>query len=152
MTTIDYRYDECGLDNVILMGLRCCTDDEGELVIHVPNINVLHRSLMGAIAHKSTAINAQELRFLRTELGMTQAELAELVDRDGQSVGRWERGEKPIDRSAETLVRILVLQHVEKAVPRLEEMAQWTMDSAGDPPFLVDASDPKNYPMMADAA
>jgi DNA-binding transcriptional regulator YiaG len=152
MTTIDYRYDECGLDNVILVGLNCCEDDDGEVVVNVPNINVLHRSLLGAIAQKGTAISAQELRFVRTEMGMTQAELAEVVDRDGQSIGRWERGEKPIDRSAETLIRILVLQHMEKAVPRLEEMAQWTMDSAGAPPFMVDASDPKNYPMMAEAA
>lgn len=148
MTNIDYRYDECGLDNVILVGLPVCTDDDGEMVINVPNINVLHRSLMGAIAHKSASINAQELRFLRTEMGMTQAELAELVDRDGQSVGRWERGEKPIDRSAETLIRILALQHVEKAVPRIEEMTQWTMESASEVPFRVDASDPKHYPML----
>lgn len=148
MTTIDYRYDECGLDNVILVGLNCCQDDEGELVVNVPNINVLHRSLMGAIAQKGTAISAQELRFVRTEMGMTQSELAEVVDRDGQSIGRWERGEKPIDRSAETLIRVLVLQHVKKAVPRIEQIAQWTVDSAGAPPFRVDASDPEHYPML----
>ncbi|RZJ46499.1 MAG: helix-turn-helix domain-containing protein [Brevundimonas sp.] len=148
MTTIDYRYEECGLDNVILVGLPCCEDDDGDLVIHVPNINVLHRSLAGAIAHKGTSINAQELRFLRTELGMSQAELAELVNRDGQTIGRWERGEKPIDRSAETLIRILVLQHVEKIVPRLEEMTQWTMESAAETPFRLDARDPKHYPVL----
>lgn len=152
MTKIDYRYDECGLDNVILVGLPCCEDDDGDLVIHVPNINVLHRSLVSAIAQKGTAISAQELRFLRTEMGLTQAELAEVVDRDGQSIGRWERGEKPIDRSAETLIRILALQHVETAVPSLEQMGQWTRQSASETPFRVDATDPSHYPMLEEAA
>lgn len=148
MTKIDYRYDECGLDNVILVNLECCQDDDGETVITVPNINVLHRSLMKAIAQKNTGLAPQELRFLRTEMGLTQGGLANVVDRDGQSIGRWERGEKPIDRSAETIIRVLTLQHVEATVPDVADLAQWSIDSAGDPPFRVDASDPEHYPML----
>ena len=93
-------------------------------------------------------MNAQELRFLRTEMGLTQSELAEVVDRDGQSIGRWERGEKPIDRAAETIIRVLTLQHVETAVPDIMKLAQWSVESAGEPPFMVDASDPEHYPML----
>lgn len=149
MTRIDYRYDECGIDNVILMKLECCQDDEGELVITVPNVNILHRSLMRAIAEKGTGLTPQELRFVRTEMGMTQAELAQVVDRDGQSIGRWERGEKPIDRSAETIIRVLALQHVAAAVPDVAKLATWSVETAGSPPIRIDASDPENYPLMA---
>lgn len=149
MTKIEYRYDECGLDNVILVNLECCQDDEGEAVIIVPNINVLHRSLVRAIAEKSSAILPQELRFVRTEIGLTQAGLADVVDRDAQSIGRWERGEKPIDRTAETLIRILALQHVAAAVPDVTEMAKWSVASASEPPIRVDASDPEHYPLLA---
>jgi len=149
MTKIDYRYDECGLDNVILVNLECCQDDEGEAVIIVPNINVLHRSLVKAVAEKGTAMSPQELRFVRTEIGLTQAELANVVDRDAQSIGRWERGEKPIDRTAETIIRILALQHVEAAVPDVSEVAKWSVASSGEPPIRVDASDPDHYPLLA---
>lgn len=149
MTKLDYRYDECGLDNVILVNLECCQDDEGEVVVTVPNINVLHRSLLKAVAEKNTGITPQELRFMRTEIGFTQAELAAVVNRDAQSIGRWERGEKPIDPSAETIIRILALQHVEVAVPDVAEVAKWSVASSGEPPFRVDASDPEHYPLLA---
>ena len=36
MTSIDYRYDECGLDNVILSGLTVVKDDDGDDVITIP--------------------------------------------------------------------------------------------------------------------
>lgn len=149
MTKLDYRYDECGLDNVILVNLECCQDDEGEVVVTVPNINVLHRSLLKAVAEKNTGITPQELRFMRTEIGFTQAEMAAVVNRDAQSIGRWERGEKPIDPSAETIIRILALQHVEVAVPDVAEVAKWSTASSGEPPFRVDASDPEHYPLLA---
>jgi len=34
-----------------------------------------------------------ELRRLRTEAGLTQAQVAELVGRDPNTIARWERGE-----------------------------------------------------------
>ena len=34
---------------------------------------------------------------------MTQAELARVVKKDHQTVGRWERGETPLDQNAEAV-------------------------------------------------
>lgn len=153
MTRLDYRYDECGLDNVILVGLEVCEDDVGESSITIRNIAHLHREIVHGIATKKTGITGRELRFVRTELGLTQAELAAVVSKDVQTVGRWERGEFPIDPTAETVIRVLALQHVESALPSVEEMAAWSVASSGEPPILIDASDPDDWkPLLQEAA
>lgn len=149
MTRLDYRYDECGLDNVILVGLEVCEDDVGEEVVTLQNIDGLHRAIVEGIAKKQSGLNGRELRFVRTELGLTQAELAAVISKDVQTIGRWERGEFPIDPTADTVVRVLALQHVESALPAVEEMATWAVASSGEPPFRIDASDPDNWRPLA---
>lgn len=152
MTTVDYRYDECGLDNVVLVGLEVVEDDGGDGVVTIHNQNGLHRAIVEGIAKKPTGITGRELRFVRTELGLTQAELAAVVSKDVQTIGRWERGEFPVDPTADTLVRVMALQHVQSALPAVEEMAGWSVASSGEPPFLIDASDPSNWKPMPKAA
>jgi len=98
--SVNYVYDECGLDNVILADLPVCVDDAGEDVVTIRNINQLHRVPMIEVARKDGGLTPKEIRFLRSEIGLSQAELAELVGRDGQTVGRWERGETPVDRAS----------------------------------------------------
>jgi len=152
MTRLDYRYDECGLDNVILVGLEVCEDDGGESVITIRNPNGLHRAIVEGIAKKPCGITGRELRFVRTELGLTQAELANVISKDVQTVGRWERGEFPLDPTADTVIRVMALQHVESVLPAIEEMAAWSVASSGEPPFLIDASDPDNWRPLPKAA
>lgn len=152
MTRLDYRYDECGLDNVILVGLEVCEDDGGEAVVTIQNINGLHRAIVEGVARKPTGISGRELRFVRTELGFTQAELASAISKDVQTIGRWERGEFPIDPTAETVIRVLALQHVQSVLPAVEDMAAWSVASSGEPPFRIDASDPANWKPMPQAA
>jgi len=148
--SIDYRYDACGIDNVVLKGLPLVTDDEGEEVITIPNINLLHRVLTAQVASKETGLQPKELRFLRTQMELTQAQLAELVGRDVQTIGRWERGEHPIDKSAEIVIRAHALECARTGNPlRVDELARRTMSVAGQPPFMIDASDPDNYRPLA---
>ncbi len=148
---IDYRYDECGLDNVILKDLTVLTDDDGEDVITIPNVGLLHHVLMMEIAAKESGMQPNELRFVRTEFGLTQAELAALVGRDVQTIGRWERGENPIDKAAEIVVRAKVLETTGHML-KMEELARRTLASASQPPFVIDASDPDHYKPIPRAA
>lgn len=143
MTRIDYHYQESGLDNVVLVGLEACIDDIGEDVITIRNINGLHRAIVQGIAEKITGITGSELRFVRTELGFTQSELAIALSKDAQTIGRWERNEHPIDSTAETLVRIMALQHVGTVIPDISRMASWAVESSGQPPILIDATNPE---------
>ena len=142
---IDYRYDECGLDNVILKDLAVCIDDDGDEVVTIPNVNILHQILLAQVAGKESGLLPKEIRFLRTEMGLTQAQLGQLVGRDGQSVGRWERGEAPIEQAHEMIVRQAALEHAEQAVTSMMELASRTTPAASERPYLIDASDPERY-------
>ena len=143
---IDYRYDECGLDNVILKDFHIVTDDAGEDMVMIPNINRLHAVLVHAVATKDSGLQPKEIRFLRTELGLTQAELAVLVGRDAQTIGRWERGENPLDQTAEMVIRKHALEHVDDGGGMtMEELARRTARAATDRPFLIDAHDPNAW-------
>lgn len=145
--TIDFRYTASGLDNVVLKGLPVQTDDAGEQIVAIPQINRLHKLLTHAVASKGTGLQPKEIRFLRTELGMTQAALARVVGKDAQTIGRWERGETAPDQSEEMVIRTLALQTADgvSATPLMYELASKTTRSADDQPFIVDASDPSDY-------
>ena len=132
----------------MLEDLPGCVDDAGDDVMTIPNINQLHKLLAMALATKESGLTPKEVRFLRTELGLTQAELAKVVGRDAQTVGRWERGEvAPVEAAVETLVRVLVFQHLQGTLPPLEELSARTL-SASTPPIRVDASDPSHYRVL----
>ena len=105
-----YHYTESGLDNVYLYNISVMQDVAGEDTICIPHINQLHKVIATALLHKKGELTGKEIRFLRTNALLSQAELAELIGKDGQTVGRWERGECPLDKSMDMLIRLALLQ------------------------------------------
>ena len=67
----EYKYTECGLENVTIAGVSFVTDDAGEAVIRIPNVNGLHRAIALGIVTRKVMMNGREMRFLRSEMGMT---------------------------------------------------------------------------------
>lgn len=106
----NHHYTECGLQNVFIEGLEIVLDDDGDEVISIPAVNELHTVIAFGIVSHQSGISGDELRFLRTEMGYTQNELAALVHRDKQSIGRWERSVIEIDSTAEALIRRLAIE------------------------------------------
>ncbi len=141
-----YRYIECGLDNVVIEGLRTGTDADGDEVLTIPNVRGLHRLLAAMIVQRAHGISAKELRFLRTEMAMTRAGLAALVKKDHQTIGRWERGETPIEPNAEFVVRMIARERL-KAGDDIgaEQLAGWCVPAAVESPIEVDGRDPRHY-------
>jgi DNA-binding transcriptional regulator YiaG len=135
-----YHYIECGLSNVFIHGVEPFADDEGDAVVQITAVNELHREIArGIIAHEG-GISPEELRFLRTEIGFTQSELSELVHCDRQTVGRWERGETPIDPRAETIIR----QHVVEVLGLvhsggIEALARRSVSTVATQPIEIEA-------------
>lgn len=145
-----YRYTACGLDNVYLVGLPRIADRAGDETITIPYINQLHRLLRRQVAEKDTGLDHKEIRFLRTELGLTQAQLAQHVHKDAQTIGRWERGETPIDGSSEAVLRAMALEGLEGAPVRISELTLKSVQSTVTHNYNIDASDPAHYrPLLA---
>ena len=143
---MDYRYTECGLDNVIIGGVSFIIDDAGDEVVNIPNVTGLHNAIAMGIITRETAISGKELRFLRTEMGMTQAELAVMLHREPLAVSRWEREEVPIDSNVETLIRLFVGETLGLTLDAsVKELSGWSIPHAKEEPIEIDGSDPKNY-------
>lgn len=150
---MDYRYTECGLDNVMISNMKVITDDAGEEVYSIPNVMGLHKLIARCIVSHNNAISPKELRFLRTEMGLTQQQLGEIVKKDHQTIGRWERGEVPLDATAELVIRLLAEERLDLQtdIP-VAELAKRCVPSAEFQVIRIDGRNPKNYKPMRVAA
>jgi DNA-binding transcriptional regulator YiaG len=141
-----YRYTECGLDNVIIHGVEFIVDDDGEKVVSIPNINGLHKAIAESILLRQASISGRELRFIRTEMGLTQAELAAIVHREPLAVSRWERGECPIDNNIEAIIRLVALERLDIDTNHtVQELTGWCVPTAAAQPIAIDGHNPDNY-------
>ncbi|NSX54600.1 helix-turn-helix transcriptional regulator [Parasulfitobacter algicola] len=144
-----YQYIESGLDNVYINGLSPVVDDDGDEVITVPYIAGLHVEIARGIVTRDGQISGRELRFLRTEMGMTQAELAAKVNADAQTIGRWERDEYDIDPTAETVIRRLAGEKLIDAFDQsIDQLLSHVQTSSNDSSIIIDAQG-KDYKLCA---
>ena len=146
----DHHYTECGLSNVYICGMPQEVDDVGEPIITIPRINELHHLIaLGIVTHEK-GITGEELRFLRTEMGLTQSELGKLVHKDKQTIGRWERSETEIDSSGEALIRRMAIEKlsldVEVSIEELSSRSVPTLEhqviriNCGDDEYQLQAA------------
>jgi putative transcriptional regulator len=111
-----FPYTMSGLDDIYLVsGYELTETDYGPgVVIH--NIDGLHRAIGDYLAEFKKTLSGKEVRFLRHEMDLTQAELGDLLRVTDQTVARWEKGEVNIPGPEELLVRVFYVGHVSKQV------------------------------------
>ena len=149
----EYHYTECGLDDVYIEQLKVIVDDHGEETIAIPYVNQLHKVIAQSIVESSSTMTGKRLRFLRTEMGLTMAELGKIVHKDQQSIGRWERGENPIDANAEALIRLIVIERLKLQPSTSAEMvSELCLPRTETKPIRIDGNDPKHYRPVKEAA
>ncbi|MBL4556499.1 MAG: helix-turn-helix transcriptional regulator [Rhodobacteraceae bacterium] len=101
------------------------------------------------IVQLPSKMTGKELRFLRTEMGLTQEKLAETLKVTLLTVSRWEREENPIKDTAEMLIRLM-------AIKRLDLGAEMDVDSVSEKvtaaprtdPIRIGGQDPKRYHLL----
>lgn len=123
------RRSYAGLEGVIIEGVqvRHCPSC-GEEEVSYSNVEDLHTQLALKLAQKEAALTPQEIRFLRTYLGLSSTDLARRMGVAKETVSRWERVDKPLAMSttAERLLRLLAVheQPVEQyAIEQLDRAA-----------------------------
>ena len=107
-----YHYTECGLGNVYLVGGYEIVESPTSRHITITDIDGLHKVIGQFLIHKKKDLDGDEIRFLRHELGLSQAILAGLLDVSGQAINRWERSKSNINKPAEALIRVLYAEHI----------------------------------------
>jgi transcriptional regulator with XRE-family HTH domain len=144
-----YHYTECGLDNVFIEGMSVVQDHSGEDTVTIPAIGLLHKVIAEGIVQLPSKMTGKELRFLRTEMGLTQEKLAETLKVTLLTVSRWEREENPIKDTAEMLIRLM-------AIKRLDLGAEMDVDSVSEKvtaaprtdAIRIGGQDPKRYHLL----
>lgn len=85
-----FFYKNCGLDYVWLRnGYEVKTTDRGTFT-RIHNVKGLHSAIARWIVTNPARIRGQEVRFLRSILGLSQDGLARVIGRTRVSVARWE--------------------------------------------------------------
>jgi putative transcriptional regulator len=121
-----HRYRESGLDDVWLAGGASLEVEAGVPRLRVQDRPGLHDAIGLAIVRRPGRLGGAELRFLRRELGLGQADVARLLGADVQCVARWERGRSKAPGPADRLMRFLFVRRIERdldLVEFLEELA-----------------------------
>ncbi|MBT4519729.1 MAG: helix-turn-helix domain-containing protein [Halieaceae bacterium] len=122
-----YHYESCGLENVWLKnGYTESTTKYGDGV-SINDVEGLHCALALEIVHLPRPITAREFRFLRIELDLSQRQLAGLMGLTDQTIAKYEKGQSPITRLADTTLRNFFLESVNqesKVRDLLEELIE----------------------------
>lgn len=111
--TTHYHYTESGLDNVFLAtGFEYVNLPSGRHV-RIKDIEGLHVAIGKALINQKKNLTGREIRFLRQEMLLSQANLAKLLEVNEQTVHRWETAKTDIPKPAESLIRCLYDEQIE---------------------------------------
>jgi len=120
-----YHYTECGLSNVWLRNGFSIKNYGGQQAVAISDADQLHQVIGRALANKPY-LRATELRFLRKELGLSQARLAALLGSTEQTVSLWERKGR-IPKGHDRLIRLLYIEKIDGNV-KIQQMIDRLID------------------------
>ena len=118
-----YHYLECGLDDVYLVNGFERFETARGTSIAIKEIDKLHKAIGKNLCRHKKELNGKEFRFLRREMLMPQAVLANLFGVKEQTVHRWETGKSPVPRAVESLVRLMYMDEVPNVRKQLRRIA-----------------------------
>lgn len=102
-----FHYRHFALDNLWLAnGYQELSTSEGPAVSFELESD-LERCVARLVLRMPKRIRGWDLRFLRRQLGLSQAEFGAMVDRDAQTVARWEKARANIPRFCDLTIRTL---------------------------------------------
>lgn len=106
---VPYHYRECGLDNIYLLNGFTRDEYDGEEYISVHNVDGLWKAISLNLVVRQKTLSPKEIRFLRGQMDLTQAELASKLRVDDQTVARWEKGKSKLPGPADVALRTTFL-------------------------------------------
>lgn len=96
-----YHYTECGLPNVYLVN--------GRPSLLIEDIDGLHSAIGKLLVQKTRALAGEDIRFLRTQMNLSQTTLGEQLCVSLRTVYRWEKNQSRVSRDADLSLRLLYL-------------------------------------------
>jgi DNA-binding transcriptional regulator YiaG len=134
------RYTACGLDDVYLVNGFTRETVDGEQFTTIEDMDSLWKAISQHLVTKRKTLAPKEIRFLRNQMNMTQAELGARLRVSDQTIARWEKGEAAIPGPADSMLRVLYLaspraqQEGGKVLDKLMELIEELVSRDEQPP------------------
>ena len=111
-----YHYRDCGLDYVYLKDGFTHHETPYGKGVSIVAVDALHEAIAREIVSSPRPIRGQEVRFIRSLLDLSQADLARTIGTTRASVARWEaRGSLAIKGMADTALRLIYSSQADEA-------------------------------------
>jgi len=107
-----YHYVASGLDNIYLLNGVSHDDTPYGRMVTIKNLNGLHRAIGLHIIEKQEQMTGPEFRFLRKQMALTQAELAEAMRVTDQTIANYEKGNTADFGPADAFMRMNYFFHI----------------------------------------
>jgi DNA-binding transcriptional regulator YiaG len=115
-----FQYRACGLDNVYLRSGYTQKMVGGQIFTSVQDAEDLHTEIAKHLVLRRKVLRGQEVRFLRKVMGLTQADMGDLLSLSDQSVARYEKDQVPLEGPADRLLRLYVIGAITGVVNPME--------------------------------
>jgi DNA-binding transcriptional regulator YiaG len=139
------HYTACGLDDVYLVNGFTRETVDGEQFTTIEDMDSLWKAVAKHLVTKRKMLAPKEIRFLRNQMEMTQADLAARLRVSDQTIARWEKGKgDAIPGPADIMLRVLYL-----ASPRAQPEGAKVLDKLMELiEKLVMSDDPPEQPVV----
>jgi DNA-binding transcriptional regulator YiaG len=87
-----YHYRASGLDDIYLLNGVVIEETPYGPMVTIKNLNGLHHAIGLHIVEKAEPMTGAEFRFLRKQLGLTQAQLGKRLRVSDQTIANYEKG------------------------------------------------------------
>ncbi|OGP20042.1 MAG: hypothetical protein A2038_10535 [Deltaproteobacteria bacterium GWA2_57_13] len=108
-TRKDYRYEESGLENVMLKDITVHECKCGETLPEIPSVKRLHGQIADDLINKQGPLTGEEFRFLRKGMRTSAKELAQLLGVTTVTLSRWENNKEKVGPQSDRLLRYIYL-------------------------------------------
>ena len=136
------HYTACGLDDVYLVNGFSRETIDGEQFTTIEDMDSLWKAISRHLVTKRKVLAPKEIRFLRNQMDMTQADLAARLRVSDQTIARWEKGKgDSIPGPADIMLRVLYLASPRaqpeggKALDKLMELIE-RLVASDEPPEM----------------
>ena len=112
-----FHYTGCGLDDIYLVSGYEISETPYGPGVTIKNLDGLHEAIGRYLVERKKLLSGAEIRFLRSQMSLTQSQLARLMGYSAQQVARWEKEQSEMPGAAERLLRVLFKEHIDGPTP-----------------------------------
>lgn len=143
-----YKYEESGLSNVLIEGLST-QDDADEEIILIPNVYGLHKLIAEDILISPGRMKGEEIKFIRTEMGMNHEEFEKLTNCPANFWKHVESGKSKLSPINEAWFRGLAMEKLglDKPCHSQEDIIGWCRGPRRRKISLQSLRDPNGQPV-----